>query len=165
MEQGQSIQANKDEVDSTGHIRVDEEKTKQALKVVQTLQFAVITSFSYFAEKQEEQMKLIIGEKLMDIETKRRLLQEIQSADSELTYEEMQSVLARAGLVFAEKIVQCCFIFLLKKTSCLWRVKRADFQQFVHQIGEKATDFSATGANFPVETDLAYSSDGSDNAP
>ena len=78
-------------------------------------------------------MKLIVGERLMNLETKNRLLREIQRVDEQLTYDEMVGVLAKAGLTFVDKkCLQCCFIFLLKMTDCLLRVRSSDFKDFIH---------------------------------
>ena len=38
-------------------------------------------------------------------------------------------------------------------------VRKKDLVDFVHSSGAKAHDFTMTGANIPVETELAYSSD------
>lgn len=68
----------------------------------------------------------------------------------------------KANLNFNKETLLCCFIFLLKKTDSYLNVRRNDFIEFVQSSGAKAHDFTMTGGNFPVETELVYSSD-SDN--
>lgn len=88
----------------------------------------------YFRPDKEEKMKLIVGERLQNAQVKTMLLQEIKSTRvEELKFEEMEGVLMRAGLMFTNKeCVQCCFIFLLKKTTGLMHIKSKDFVDFVH---------------------------------
>ena len=38
-------------------------------------------------------------------------------------------------------------------------IKTKELVEFIHASGAKAHDFTMTGANFPVETELVYSSD------
>jgi len=78
----------------------------------------------------------------------------------DMSCEQMTGVFEKAGLVFTTReTVQCCFIFLLKKTTDFMAIKSKDLIEFVHASGAKAHDFTMTGASFPVETELVYSSD------
>lgn len=65
----------------------------------------------------------------------------------------------KADLFYSKETVQCCFIFLLRKSDNLMYIKTKELVEFIHASGAKAHDFTMTGANFPVETELVYSSD------
>ena len=76
-----------------------------------------------------------------------------------LTVEQMSQIFAKAGLQFNKETLTCCFLFLLKKADDYLCIQKKDFVEFIHSSGAKAHDFTMTGAAFPIETDLAYSSD------
>ena len=71
----------------------------------------------------------------------------------------MAEMFNKASLIFNKETLSCCFIFLLKKTDDYFCIRKKDLIEFIHQSGAKAHDFTMTGAAFPIETDLAYSSD------
>ena len=78
--------------------------------------------------------------------------------DSKLSYEQVKMIFDSAGFLFTKETIQCCFIFLMKKTKDLLQIEKSDLVQFIHSSAGKAHDFTMTGAKFPIETDLVYSS-------
>lgn len=68
-------------------------------------------------------------------------------------------MLSQAGLQFSKETIDCCFVYLLKKSDDLLMVRKSSLLEFVHSVAGKALDFSMTGSRFPLETELVYSSD------
>lgn len=140
---------------------VDEEKVKQAIKVVGKLQRSLGMKIVFFRDGNDDNMKLVIGEKLQEAQTLSKVCHEIQQLqDDRLDFEQMVKVFRQAGLnKFSKETLQCCFIYLLKQSEDLMYVSKTDLHAFVTSSGKKAYDFTMTGSKFPVETDLMYSED------
>lgn len=65
-------------------------------------------------------MKLIVGEKLQEPQVKSRLLSVLkQNQKNEMSLDDLKVVLSSANLLLTKETIECCFIFLLKKSNSL----------------------------------------------
>lgn len=72
---------------------------KQAFSVVSKLQTSLGFKIVYFREGNDENMRLVIGEKLQDTQTMNKVCHEIrQVQDNKLDFEQMVKVFRQGGL-------------------------------------------------------------------
>ena len=72
---------------------------------------------------------------------------------------DLNNVFKSAGFNYSKETITCCFIYLLKKRQDLLNIHVNDLKDFVRDSVGKAHDLTKTGSNFPLETELQYSSD------
>ena len=144
---------------------VDQERTKLAVQVIIEIQSKILPELIYFRQEKEDKMKLIIGEKLQDAQSKTRFLVSIHrySTDS-LSELDLKKIFESAGFNYSKETISCCFIFLLKKRQDFLNIHKNDLKEFVRESVGKAHDLTKTGSNFPLETELMYSDSDSDMA-
>ena len=59
----------------------------------------------------------------------------------------------------APETLQCCFLYLLRKSDELHKIDKNKFIEFVGSCAIQALMFTRSGSKIPMETELAYSSE------
>ena len=130
------------------------------MRIMLLIQQKVSPELVYYRAEKEEKMRLIIGERLQNVQVKTKLLSAVKDGSQglrkleALNYEQLASMFKKAGMDYNKETIQCCFIFLLKKSDDLLLIKTKELIEFVHSSGAKAHEFTMTGASFPIETEL-----------